>query len=93
MVDCAPLNLTDFKLLIIDSLQLDGVTPEAIPDDAPLFGDGLGLDSVDALELVVAIEKRLGVRIRAHEAGREAFASAAALLRFVEEQRALQPAG
>ncbi len=89
----AALDLTEFKRLIIDSLQLEGVTPEAIADEAPLFGDGLGLDSVDALELAVAIEKRLGVRIRAHEAGREAFGSAAALHRFVEEQRAAPPAG
>ncbi len=89
----AALDLTAFKQLIIDSLQLDGVTPEAIADEAPLLGEGLGLDSVDALELVVAIEKRLGVRIRAHQAGPEAFGSAAALYRFVEEQRAVQHAG
>lgn len=89
----AALDLASFKQLIIDSLQLDGVEPEQIADDQPLFAEGLGLDSVDALELVVAIEQRMGVKIRAHEAGRDAFRSAASLLRFVEEQKAAQTAG
>ncbi|HEX9671101.1 MAG TPA: phosphopantetheine-binding protein, partial [Thermoanaerobaculia bacterium] len=45
------------KRLIVESLNLDGMTPEMIDEHAPLFGDGLGLDSVDALELVVALER------------------------------------
>ncbi len=84
------LDLRDFKQLIIESLQLEGLTPDEIGDDQPLFGEGLGLDSVDALELVVALEKRLGVKIRAHEAGREVFRSAWSLFRFVEEQKVAQ---
>ncbi|MEZ5330628.1 MAG: phosphopantetheine-binding protein [Thermoanaerobaculia bacterium] len=84
------MTLDEFKQLIIDSLQLEGVTPEMIGDDDPLFGDGLGLDSVDALELVVAIEKRLGVKIQPHEAGREAFASAASLHAFAMQRAAEQ---
>lgn len=87
------MTLAAFKQLIIDSLQLDGVTPEAIGDDDPLFGDGLGLDSVDALELVVAIEKRMGVKIQPHEAGREVFASAASLHGHVMAQLAAEQAG
>ena len=55
---------TKLKKMIVTSLNLDGITPERIADDEPLFGDGLGLDSVDALELVVALEKEFGISIR-----------------------------
>ena len=72
------------KRLIVSSLNLEGMDPDTIEDDAPLFGDGLGLDSVDALELVVALEKEFGIKIQAQEIGREAFASVAALARFIE---------
>ena len=72
--------------LIVRSLNLDDVRPEDIEPDAPLFGGGLGLDSVDALELVVAIEKEFGIRVDSHEIGKEAFASAAALAKFVDSR-------
>jgi acyl carrier protein len=71
------------KRLIVDNLHLDGLRPEAIDEQAPLFGDGLGLDSVDALELVVAVEKEFGIRIKSHEIGREVFSSVASLSRFI----------
>jgi acyl carrier protein len=71
------------KRLIIDSLHLEGMTPEMIDDEAPLFGEGLGLDSVDALELVVALEKEFGIKIKSNELGREVFSSVAALAQFV----------
>lgn len=86
------MTLQEFKVLIIESLQLEGLTPDMIGDEEPLFGDGLGLDSVDALELVVAIEKRLGLTIRPHEAGREVFSTAGTLYRFVEERLAEEQA-
>lgn len=70
--------------LLVDKLHLEGLSPESIADDTPLFGDGLGLDSVDALELVVALEKEFSLRIQSHEVGREAFASVAALAAYVE---------
>jgi acyl carrier protein len=76
------------KRMIIESLNLEGLSPEEIEDDAPLFGEGLGLDSVDALELVVAMEKEFGIKIRSEEVGREAFASVAALADYVDAQRA-----
>ena len=79
-------DLQDLKRLIIDSLQLEGMTPEMIGDDQPLFGDGLGLDSVDALELVVALEKRFSVKIKSDDIDPQAFASASGLFRFVETQ-------
>ena len=72
------------KQLLVDALHLDGLAPAKIADDAPLFGEGLGLDSVDALELVVVLEKEFGIRIQNHEVGREAFASVSALAAFID---------
>ncbi len=72
------------KRLIVDSLHLEGIRPEMIEDEAPLFGEGLGLDSVDALELVVALEKEFGIKIKSQEMGREAFASVTSLSQFIE---------
>lgn len=71
------------KKLIIASLNLDGVTPDAIGDDDPLFGGELGLDSVDALELVVALEKSYGIKIRSHEVDPKAFSSVSSLGKLV----------
>jgi acyl carrier protein len=71
------------KRLIIDSLNLEGMKPEMIEDDVPLFGEGLGLDSVDALELVVALEKEFGIKIKSQEIGREVFSSVSTLSEFI----------
>ena len=72
------------KRLIVESLNLDGMTPEMIDEHAPLFGDGLGLDSVDALELVVALEREFGIKIKSQELGREVFSSVSSLSEFIE---------
>jgi acyl carrier protein len=72
------------KRLIVDSLHLEGMRPEMIEDEAPLFGEGLGLDSVDALELVVALEKEFGIKIKSQELGREVFSSVSSLSQFIE---------
>ena len=72
------------KHLLVEKLHLEGLVPDSIADDMPLFGEGLGLDSVDALELVVALEKEFALRIQSHEVGREAFASVAALAAYVD---------
>jgi acyl carrier protein len=72
------------KRLIVDSLNLEGMRPEMIADEAPLFGEGLGLDSVDALELVVALEKEFGIKIKSQEIGREVFSSVSTLSQFIE---------
>ncbi len=72
------------KRVIVEALHLEGLVAGEIADDAPLFGDGLGLDSVDALELVVALEKEFGVRIQSHEVGKEAFASVSTLAAFID---------
>lgn len=82
---------TRIKKLLVSALHLEGMSPETISDDAPLFGQGLGLDSVDALELVVALEKEFGIKIQSHEVGREAFGSINALASFVEAQLAAKP--
>jgi len=68
----------------VHALHLEGVAPSDIADDAPLFGEGLGLDSVDALELVVALEKEFRIRIQSHEVGKESFVSVSALAAFIE---------
>lgn len=74
------------KELIIERLQLDGMAPDDIEDAAPLFGDGLGLDSIDALELVIGIEKVFNVRIQDEDVGAKAFASANALVAFLRDK-------
>jgi acyl carrier protein len=71
------------KRLIVDDLHLEGLRPEMIDEQAPLFGDGLGLDSVDALELVVAVEKEFGIKIKSNEIGRDVFSSVTNLARFI----------
>lgn len=71
------------KALIIERLQLEGMNSDDIDSAAPLFGEGLGLDSIDALELVIGIEKTFGVRIQDEEVGAKAFASVDALVAFL----------
>ena len=74
------------KHLIVDRLKLE-ISPDTIGDDTPLFGDsGLGLDSIDALEMVLGIEQEFGVRIEDEEVGSRALESIEALARFVEEE-------
>jgi acyl carrier protein len=77
----------EVKDLLTAGLRLD-VSPADIPDDAPIFGEGLGLDSIDALELVVLVEERFQVAIPDEEVGRRAFASVNALVEFIMSERA-----
>jgi acyl carrier protein len=79
----------EIKELIISALSLEDVTPADINAAAPLFGEGLGLDSIDALELGLALQKRYGVTLSADaQETRQHFASVAALARFVSAQPA-----
>lgn len=80
----------EVKALIIKSLKLEDVLPEDIDPSAPLFGGGLGLDSIDALELVVALEKTYGIRIPDEDVGKEAFASVYALTDYILRSRPQQ---
>jgi len=77
-------SLKELKAKIIESLRLEDVTPDQIQDDAPLFNAGLGLDSIDALELVAMLEKDYGIVIKDFEEGRPAFQSVQTLARFIE---------
>ncbi len=72
--------------MIIDTLKLEEMTEAEIENDAPLFKEGLGLDSIDALELVVAIEKIFNVIIEDEDVGKRAFASVSALAGFIQEE-------
>lgn len=85
-----PMTETSFvqeiKQLIVTSLKLDK-SPDEIEDNAPLFGGGLGLDSIDALELAVAIERAYRVTIPDEKVGKQAFTSAAALADYVAKNR------
>ena len=75
--------------LLVESLNLEGVTAADIDPEAPLFGAGLGLDSIDALELALAISKRYGFQLRSdNEENRRIFASLRALSAHVEQNRA-----
>ena len=75
----------ELKQLIIDALKLEDVSQADIGDTDPLFGEGLGLDSIDVLELTVAVEKRFAVSIPDENVGKRAFASVAALAEFIEQ--------
>jgi acyl carrier protein len=75
--------------LIVSALNLEGVDPAGIDPDAGLFGSGLGLDSIDALELALEISKRYGVQLKADdEDNKRIFASLRSLSDFVESRRA-----
>jgi len=78
--------VAELKKLIITTLKLEDITPEDIQDDGALFGDGLGLDSIDALELVVALEKTYGVFIPDSEVGKKVFRSVSTLAEFVRQE-------
>jgi len=75
------------KQQIIAALHLDDVQPSDIADDAPLFGDGLGLDSIDALELIVLLERSYGVKISDPKQGKAIFASINTMAQYVTEHR------
>ena len=78
------------KSLVVTTLKLEGVRPEDIPDDEPLIGSPrFGLDSIDALELVLSLEKEFGLKIGSSEESRKALSSVGALAAYI---RSRQPA-
>jgi acyl carrier protein len=78
----------EVKELIVDVLQLEDVTPAEIDSEAPLFVEGLGLDSIDALEIGVALQKRYGITLSAEsQETRRHFASVRALAAMIEANR------
>ena len=77
------------KKLIVEALMLEDVRPEEIEDGAPLFVEGLGLDSIDALELALALHKEFGIRTEAEdERNREIFHSVSSLANFIRAEQA-----
>ncbi|MEY4489102.1 MAG: hypothetical protein RIQ79_1610 [Verrucomicrobiota bacterium] len=76
------------KKLIVETLKLEDIAPADIPDDEPLVGGGLSLDSIDALELVVKIEKEFGIKIASSEESRAALASVSALAVYIRAHAA-----
>jgi acyl carrier protein len=81
----------ELKNLIIETLELEDVSPSDIEDEAPLFGDGLGLDSIDALELGQALKKKYQIKPDANvEQNKQHFASINNLALYVQQQQAEQ---
>ncbi|MEO6486742.1 MAG: phosphopantetheine-binding protein [Thermoanaerobaculia bacterium] len=74
------------KELLIERLKFEDMTPDDIADDDPLFGGGLGLDSIDALEIVVMLETEFGIKVKNESSARDSFTSIAALAQFVEQK-------
>ena len=79
--------ITELKKHIIEVLNLEDLQPEDIDNDDPLFGEGLGLDSIDALELIVMMEKVYGIRVKDPSAGKEIFKSVNTMAAFIEANR------
>jgi acyl carrier protein len=79
--------IEQLKQRIIEILNLEDIVPDDIDASAPLFGEGLGLDSLDALELVVMLEKDYSITITDIEVGRQAFASITSMAEFIREHR------
>ena len=79
--------IEQLKKRIIEILNLEDIFPDDIDSSAPLFGEGLGLDSLDALELVVMLEKDYSITITDIEVGRQAFASITSMAEFIREHR------
>ena len=77
----------EVKQLLVTGLRLDRPAGE-IPDDSPIFGDGLGLDSIDALEIVVMLESEFGIKVKNESSARDYFKSVSTLADFVEARLA-----
>ena len=79
--------ILELKEQIIKALNLEEMTPEDIETDAPLFGEGLGLDSIDALELIVLLEKKYVIKLANPAEGKAIFTSVATIADFVSKNR------
>lgn len=79
--------IVKLKNEIIDVLNLEGMAPEDIADDAPLFGEGLGLDSIDALELIVLMEKNYGIKLKDPNEGKAIFRSVKTMADYIDKNR------
>ncbi len=75
------------KRQLIEALNLEGMQAEDIDDNAPLFGEGLGLDSIDILELIVLLEREYGIKITSPQEGKKVFQSVAVMADYIEKHR------
>ena len=87
MLEVTEKLIKQVKRLIIERLKLEEIAIEDIDTDAPLFGEGLGLDSIDALELVIGLEKEYGVSIPDAEVGRKVFQSVRTIAHHIVENQ------
>lgn len=79
--------ILQLKEQIIETLNLEEITPDDIDNDAPLFGDGLALDSIDALELIVILDRYYGIKLANPSEGREIFKSINTIATYIVENR------
>jgi acyl carrier protein len=79
--------ILELKQEIIKALNLEDMTPDEIETDAPLFGEGLGLDSIDALELIVLLEKKYGIKLANPAEGKAIFKDVATIADYVSKNR------
>jgi len=79
--------ISSLKEQIIEQLNLEDLTPEDIDEKDPLFGDGLGLDSIDALELIVLLEREYGIKVENPADGKKIFYSIETMADFIEKNR------
>lgn len=79
--------VSNLQKLIIDRLNLEGMTPDQLDPAAPLFGEGLGLDSIDSIELIVLLDREYGVKITNPKEGREIFKSIRTTAEYVHQHR------
>lgn len=77
----------ELKVKIIEVLNLEDIQPEDIQDDDALFGDGLGLDSIDALELIVLLDKDYGIKLADPKEGKTVFKSINTMAEFIQQKR------
>jgi len=77
----------ELKARIITQLNLEDITAEDLQDDTPLFGEGLGLDSIDALELIVMLDKSYGIKLADPKEGRKIFESINTMAEYIEKNR------
>ncbi|MGM9809689.1 MAG: phosphopantetheine-binding protein [Paludibacteraceae bacterium] len=79
--------IEQLKAQIIEALNLEDMTPADIETDAPLFGEGLGLDSIDALELIMLLDKEYGIKLADPKAGKEVFRSVRVMAEYIQAHR------
>lgn len=79
--------IKELKERIITQLNLEDITVEDLQDDTPLFGEGLGLDSIDALELIVMLDKNYGIKLADPKEGRKVFETVRTMADFIDANR------